>query len=253
MAKQKSTLRFSEKAANYNLYRPSYPPVIIEWLKKSINLQLQQSIADIGSGTGIFSAIFLQANYTVYGIEPNEPMRQFAETNFASQKNFHSIDGTAEQTNLPNNSVDLITVAQAFHWFDLPVVKKEFQRILKPNGYVLLAWNILQSNTPFLKAYALLKEKYEEQDAHPDHADSIMINHFFAPQPVIKQEIENVQWRDADGLKGLLLSSSKIPQPQDERYASMMNELQQIIEKYAVNGKFELIYSTKLYLAKLND
>ncbi len=133
-----STTRFSNRVDNYVKYRPHYPAAVIDYLKKEKVLKDNYVIADIGSGTGISSELFLKNGNTVYGIEPNKEMREGGEKYLSGFKNFISINGTAEDTTLKENSIDVITAGQAFHWFDMVKAKKEFKRILKTNGYVVL-------------------------------------------------------------------------------------------------------------------
>ena len=251
MTTRDSTERFSDRAGNYDAYRPGYPAAIVDYLEQTIALAKTTAIADIGSGTGIFAALFLDAGYAVKAVEPNTAMGLRAVKNLQQYKDFENIKGTAEQTGLHNHSVGLITVAQAFHWFNLTAVKEEFRRILQPGGYILLAWNILQTDTPFLKAYDAVKEKYAEKNVHPDHADPEIINQFFAPNPVITHQLSNIQLRDADGLTGLLSSSSKTPLPGEPRYKQMMDDIETLVDQYAESGLLKLEYKTKLYLAQL--
>ena len=179
-------------------------------------------------------------------------MRSVAQKNLQQYKGFYNINGTAEQTSLPDASVDLITVAQAFHWFDLEKVKEEFKRILKTGGYVLLVWNVLQTDSPLMKAYATLKKSYEEKNVHPDQANADAIKIFFEPYPVTMHQISNIQFRNVEGIKGLLSSSSKLPMPGDERYIQMTNDVEALTNQYAENDLLKLEYETKLYLSHYN-
>lgn len=132
---------FSSRVRNYAKYRPSYPNDIIDYLQEVIELNKKSIIVDIGSGTGICTKMFLDNGNTVYAVEPNNDMRQVAESSFESYINFNSIEGSSESIKLESESIDIITVAQALHWFDPVPTKREFLRILKPNGFVVLMWN----------------------------------------------------------------------------------------------------------------
>ncbi len=145
------TTRFSDRVENYVKYRPSYPKEIIPFLEKYYNLLRDQRIADIGSGTGIFSELFLRAGYPVIGIEPNDQMRRAAEIKLGKYPGFTSRNHKAEQTGLKTHSLDMITVAQAFHWMDPMQTRKEFFRVLKPDGHIVLAWNVRLGHSAFLK------------------------------------------------------------------------------------------------------
>src|SRR5438270_109908 len=125
-----STQRFSDRVENYVRARPGYPNAFFDFLRSEIGLTANWAVADIGSGTGISAGPLLKTGNTVYGIEPNAPMRQAAERLLATYPRFHSLDATAEATSLPYGSVDLVLAAQAFHWFDRPKARREFVRIL---------------------------------------------------------------------------------------------------------------------------
>src|SRR5687768_13340243 len=132
--------RFSNRVENYAKYRPNYPAGVIDLLKTDCGLTETSTIADVGSGTGILSEMLLKNGNTVIGVEPNEAMRLAAELLLTSFPNFRSIDGSAEDSTLESESVDFIIAAQAFHWFDRTKSKREFRRILKPGGWVVLIW-----------------------------------------------------------------------------------------------------------------
>lgn len=135
------TQRFSSRVENYSRYRPSYPRQVLELLFEECGLTAASIIADIGSGTGIMTRLFLENGNQVFAVEPNREMRQEAEWNLASYSHFVSVDATAEATTLRAGSVDFVVAAQAFHWFDREKVRPEFVRILKPEGWVVLVWN----------------------------------------------------------------------------------------------------------------
>lgn len=136
-----NTNKFNQKANAYSVGRPTYANAFIDVLYSEQGFNSLSIIADIGSGTGILSKQLLDKGNIVYAVEPNTDMRTSAENELNSYKNFYSVNGTAEHTTLENNSVDFITVAQAFHWFNGISFKKECNRILKPNGKVFLIWN----------------------------------------------------------------------------------------------------------------
>src|SRR5450432_356993 len=112
------TGRFSNRADNYAKYRPTYPPALIACLEEQLGLRKGRQVADIGSGTGIFTELLLLKGCPVTGVEPNAAMRRAAEGRLAAYERFYSLEGRAEQTGLADRSIDLITVAQAFHWME---------------------------------------------------------------------------------------------------------------------------------------
>ncbi|HZV12395.1 MAG TPA: class I SAM-dependent methyltransferase [Candidatus Kapabacteria bacterium] len=249
-----STTRFSSRVDNYIKYRPAYPPEVIDVLKKQCGLTEDSIVADIGSGTGILTELFLRNGNMVYGVEPNKEMREAGERLLSGYPNFKSITGTAETTTLPDHSIDIIAAGQAFHWFDRALCRNEFARILKSGGWVALIWNLRKTiDTPFLSAYQELLHTYGTDYAAVDHAQIGMdiIKTFFAPNPVSLATLPNEQVFDLDGLRGRLLSSSYTPEPGDPRYGPMLKELGNIFNIYQVNGKVHFEYDTNVYYGKL--
>lgn len=246
-----STSRFTDRVENYVKYRPTYPAEIIEYLKSEGILKSDSVIADIGSGTGISAELFLKNGNTVYGVEPNDAMREAGEKLLTAYVNFRSVNATAEETTLPDNSIDLIICAQAFHWFDTTKVRVEFKRILKPAGRICLMWNerILGGN-PFLIAYEKLLLKYgtDYKNVRHENIDENKLNDFFDGE-YIKKTFPNKQIFDLAGVTGRLLSSSYTPQYDSPLYEPMLAELNEIFEKNQVNGKIEFLYDTNVYLS----
>ena len=132
---------YATKAENYAKYRWDYAPSAIEAILEITQLSTNSSIADIGAGTGILTRHFAGQFPKVYAIEPNLEMRQIATHEFSSSPSVIVMDGSAENTKLPENSTDLITVAQTIHWFDPEPAKQEILRILKKNGWLAILRN----------------------------------------------------------------------------------------------------------------
>src|SRR6202020_1636808 len=141
--------RFSDRVENYVRYRPGYPPEVLPALRAECGLAPSHTVADIASGTGIWTRTLLENGNRVFGVEPNAEMRAAGERLLAGFPNFVSIAGTAEATTLADHSVDFVTAAQAAHWFDRERARREFVRILKPGGCLVLLWNgRLTATTP---------------------------------------------------------------------------------------------------------
>jgi SAM-dependent methyltransferase len=178
--------RFSNRVADYVRYRPSYPPALIDLLRTECGLRSDDVIADVGSGTGLLSKLLLENGNRVFAIEPNEEMRRAGEEYLATHKNFSSVRGSSEATTLPDSSVDFITAAQAFHWFEPAATHREFLRILKPRGWVVVIWNDRRiSETAFGRAYEDLLVRYgtdyaRVKEAYPETHD---MGNFFAFKP----------------------------------------------------------------------
>jgi SAM-dependent methyltransferase len=248
-----ATQRFSSRVDNYIRYRPGYPTEILSLLKGECALKRESAIADIGSGTGLLSRMFLENGNVVYGVEPNSDMRQAGERLLSSHLRFHSIAGTAESTTLPAHSVEFVTAAQAAHWFDREKARAEFIRILKPAGWVVLIWNERCIDTPFLCDYEQLLLAYAtdyEQVRHEHTTASI--DFFFSPSTFASRSFENGQQFDYPALEGRLLSSSYTPQKEDARYAPMLEELRRIFDLHNEDGHVSFDYKTRVYYGRLS-
>jgi len=244
--------RFSNRVKNYVKYRPHYPVEIIKYLKDRRILWDDFVVADIGSGTGILTELFLKNGNIVYGVEPNNEMRKAGERYLKKYSNFISINGSAELTNLKKNSIDLITAGQAFHWFELRKTKKEFKRILRTNGYAVLIWNTKYASTTFLKAYHKLIRKYGtdyEKVRHEAVGKEILLK-FYGKRYNLKR-FSNKQTLNYKSLKGRLLSSSYIPLPPHPEYKEMIAELERIFANNHKNNEVLFEYKTNVYWGKI--
>ena len=239
----------------YKKYRPGYPPAVVELMMQKCGLSPDAMIADVGSGTGVFSSLLLANGNRVFGVEPNARMRRVAERRFENCARFVSVAATAESTRLTEHSVDFITAAQSFHWFDRQSARIEFARILKTGGWVVLVWNRTRtSNTPFLAAYHSLLRAYgtDYDIVRQGHGDQSMLDSFFSPHGVEVTVFDNRQLFDFDGLKGRLLSSSYTPEPGESGFEGMLYELGRIFQTYQVNGKVSFEYDTRVCYGRLS-
>ncbi len=249
----KSVNRFSSRVENYARYRPGYPSGLLDILKLSCGLNGHSVIADVGSGTGLLAELFLKDGNRVIGIEPNDLMRAKAENLLTSFVNFKSLAATAENTTLADNSVDFITAGQAFHWFERQAAKREFVRILKPGGWVVLIWNARRPDaTDFLRDYEALLLRYSADYAEVRHENvEAEIAGFFSPQPMEAVSLENVQRFDFESLKGRLCSSSYAPEVENPNFDKMLTELKQTFETHNEDGTVNFEYDTRVYYGQL--
>jgi len=248
------TSRFSDRVDNYVKYRPSYPPQVLEHLEAECGLTPDSLIADIGSGTGILTQLFLDNLNDVSAVEPNTEMRRAAESFFKDVPHFHSIDGTAEETSLTDDFFDFIIAGQAFHWFDRDLTKVEFRRILKPQGWVVLIWNERKTDsTPFLVAYEemLLEFATDYQEINHTNISPADFAQFFDPHPVRTHTIPNSQMFDFPALKGRLLSSSYCPHQGEPGYEHIMKRLREIFDRNETNGTVSFEYDTNLFYGQM--
>jgi SAM-dependent methyltransferase len=245
-----STTRFSSRVANYIKYRPGYPVEITALLNRECRLTSASVVADIGSGTGILTRLFLRNGNVVHAVEPNREMREAAEGLLGDDPKFRSVDATAEDTKLAPNSVDFIVAGQAFHWFDRERARREFCRILKPGGWVALIWNERRTDSsPFLKGYEECLRMWSVDYSAVDHKqiDAGVIGAFFAPDTFKLAKFANRQVFDFEGLKGRLLSSSYAPEPGHPRHEPMLRELSALFHDHQQRGEVAFDYDTLVY------
>jgi ubiquinone/menaquinone biosynthesis C-methylase UbiE len=253
MAVQDSTRRFSSRVGNYVRYRPSYSLAVLDLLKAECSLTERSVIADIASGTGIFTRMLLENGNRVLGVEPNAEMRLAAEEFLRSHSNFTSVAGSAESTSLADHSVDLVTAAQAAHWFDGEKARREFIRIGKPGAWTVLLWNERRTDsTAFLRAYEQLLVEYgtDYQDVRSERTTQQMET-FFTPAQFHVRTFYYRQEFDYPALEGRLLSSSYTPQAGDAGYEPMLRELRRIFDQYLVDDRVVFEYDTRVYYGQL--
>ena len=248
------TQRFTGRVGNYDRYRPSYPRAILNLLETECGLTSASVVADVGSGTGILSELFLQNGNRVFGVEPNYEMRMAGERRLERYPRFASVAATAEATTLDDACVDFVTAGQAFHWFEVEGSRAEFGRILRPGGWVVVIWNARRRNTtPFLAAYELLLRDHGTDYEQVEHGRSAagMVDEFFGPVEYEMEIFDNAQTFDLDGLKGRLLSSSYVPGPGEPGSEVMLREAEELFREHQTDGRITIEYDTKVYYGHL--
>ena len=255
-ADRSTIARFSDRVDDYIKYRPHYSPKVVEAVREACGLGPEHLVADVGCGTGMLAEIFLQNGNRVLGIEPNANMRSAGEAYLARFPQFRMVDGSAEATTLPDSSADFVIAGQAFHWFRPPEARREFARILKPGGWVVLVWHDRDlDSTPFLRAYEAFVHRHGidyEQVAHKYLASYAALEQFFAPSRMQLIQQHNEQRLDFDGLRGRLLSSSYIPR-EGPKHEAMMQELPELFSTHAREGHVLLEYDTRIYYGHLEQ
>lgn len=241
--------RFSDRVADYVRFRPGYPEGVSRLLVEQGRVGPGRVVVDLGSGTGILSAMALATGAEVIGVEPNGPMRVAAEQALAGEPRFRSCAGSAEATGLPDACADVALAGQAFHWFDPARTRRELARILRKPGWVALAWN-MRASTPFNDAYeAMLMELAPEYPAVQarDRIVGRSVQEFFAPGPVHEAHFPNAQRFDHAGLRGRLMSSSYAPAAGTPGHGPILARLDRIFEEHASAGEVEIAYDTVVY------
>ncbi len=245
--------RFSDRVESYVKYRPSYPSEVIDFIIGHFEVDRDTVIADIGSGTGIFSRLLAGHVSVIYGVEPNPKMRDAAESGLNDIPSFRSVDGSAESTNLHSHSVDLITAAQAFHWFDRDKARIEFGRILKPGGKVLIIWNTRVMSSDFAIRFDSLLKEYGKDYKEVDHRNITIdvLRTFFLNGVVEKKTFPHVQRLDHESLMGRLRSVSYFPLPGEKNHDILMSLIEDLFKEKNENGCVDFDYVTDLYWGSL--
>ena len=247
--------RFSSRADDYVKFRPSYPAGVIELLARECGLSPQSVVADIGSGTGLLTKLFLDFGCEVFGTEPNARMRRAGEAFLRSYSRFRSVDGSAEETRLADSSIDLVVAGQAFHWFDVELARVEFRRILRTPAWVVLIWNDrVKSGDAFASDYESLLRHFATSydDVRHDRARVPKgVGEFFGSSGWKHASFENDQRFNLIGLRGRVLSSSYMPQQGSEAYEPMIADVDRLFETHHSDGFVTLPQTTNIYYGSL--
>lgn len=249
-----STARFSDRVDDYVRYRPDYPSALLDWLQRELGIDAGWQVADVGAGTGISSRMLLDAGYRVVAVEPNAPMRTAAERGLHAYPGFRAVDGRADATGLDAASVDLVTVAQAFHWFDEQTTRREFARILRPGGLVAIWWNSRQlAGTAFLEGYEALLRTWgtDYGNVAERYADDQQMRAWFAEGYRAGTHFTHRQRLDFDGLRGRLMSSSYVPHAGHPDHPPMLRALRELFDACAEQGTISFDYDTRIFAGHL--
>ncbi len=246
--------RFSNRVEDYIRYRPGYPVAVLDVLREECRLQPESVVADVGSGTGLLAQMFLENGNLVYGVEPNAAMREAGERLLEKYPHFCSVAGSAEATTLAGSSVDFVVAAQAFHWFEPSAARREFERMLRPKGWVVLIGNRRISDArPFERGYELLLRTYGTDYAAvaATYPNRQRMAEFFGEGKFLESSMPNQQLFDFDGLRGRLLSSSYSPPAGHPNHAPMLVELKRLFDAHQQGGRVRFDYETSMYYGHL--
>jgi ubiquinone/menaquinone biosynthesis C-methylase UbiE len=245
--------RFKGRAEDYSKNRPRYPRELLRVLENELEFKRSDVVADIGSGTGILSELFLKNGNLVYCIEPNKDMRRVAEERLKRYApRFVSVDGTAESTRLEGRSVDLITVGQALHWFDLYRARAEFGRIIRERGHVAVVYNYRRKRGKVEQAYAALVSRYDKDKASVSSVRDAYVRRFLGNGDFRKFVMPNFQSLDLEGLLGRLASASYMPRRGSKEWTDVEEDASRMIREHSDKGIVVLRYDTTIYVGRIS-
>lgn len=240
--------RFTGRAGAYAKYRPPYPRGILEILAGEASFGSGSVVADIGSGTGILSSLFLENGNTVYCVEPNADMRSAAEETLSSFSGFRSVAGSAEETSLQDKSVDLVTAGQSFHWFNPSTASLELRRISR-NGTAAVIYNTRDRTGGLNTDYRELVSRFGRNFSPVMGPVEEGLRLFFSSYR--RFTLPNNRWLTLDGLRGRLLSASYMPAEGEPAYGELMEAISDVFERHQKDGKVLMEMTTEIYLGSL--
>lgn len=251
-----SVRRFDDRAGDYVRARPGYPAEVVALLEQH-GLPRGATVADIGSGTGKLSQVFVAAGHHVVGIEPNDEMRAAAQALLGGEGRFRQQAGRSDATGLPDASADAIVAGQAFHWFEPVATRREWVRILRPGGLVALIWNDRRlAGCPLLAEYdRLLAEHCTEygEALRRSPAESALAA-FFAPGVMREARFDNRQRLDWEGYRQRALSASYVAR-EGPAHDAFFAALRASFERHATGSGpaavAELLYDTRVFWGTL--
>ena len=248
------TERFSGRVEAYLAYRPRFPRGIIPFLRDHGAVQEGAVVADVGAGTGMLAEIFLEAGHRVIAVEPNGEMLEACRALAALEPALQVVQGQAESTTLPEASVDLIAVGRAMHWFDWPRAHREFARILRPGGWVLVATNgHRDSGAPVSNRLSEILRKWRSDSVEADTRRDFneRLREFLDTSSWQRTTLHHSMTVDFPTLLGYAESLSAIPRPGERGYDGMVAELRAVFEEYRQDGLLVTPLACGLYLGRL--
>jgi len=250
------TNRFTDRVRDYERARPGYPRGLLDLLRTHAGLVPGSVVADLGSGTGLFGRMLLDAGHVVHCVEPNDAMRAVAERTLARCPGFSSVDGTAENTGLADSSVDTVTAAQALHWFRPEETHRELRRILRPGGRLVAVWNTRCAATSgFLPGYERLLLRWGTDYREVDHRKTgsrAGLTRFFGHDDFSRAVLPHEQRLDWAGLRARLLSSSYTPASGHPDREPMLRDLRAIFDANQRDGTVRMAYDTEVYYGSVS-
>ncbi|HEY3266277.1 MAG TPA: class I SAM-dependent methyltransferase [Armatimonadota bacterium] len=243
---------FTPLADDYARYRPGYPAEMLDELAAVCGLAPDWAVADVGSGTGNLARLLLAAGHSVAGVEPNREMREAGERQLAAYPAFRSLNGAAEAIPLPDRSVDIVTVGQALHWFDVDRAKAEFRRILRGDQWVAVVWNDRLLDDDFAREYNALTHTAAMRPSPCAAPLSAGLDRLFDAAEPQHAGFPHSQRFDLPGMLGRARSSGYLPPQDAPDYAELAASMADLFNRHQRNGEVSFHYLAQLYVGRLD-
>jgi ubiquinone/menaquinone biosynthesis C-methylase UbiE len=243
---------YSNKAEKYARFRWDYASQAIESIFAISRLGQDASVADIGAGTGILTRHFMGRVQNVYAIEPNPEMRQQLEAELAGCGTCSVLAGSAEATGLIDHSVELITVAQAIHWFNAEQTRKEFRRILKPGGWLAILRNLSTQDDINQATSELHRAEYGFEGVQAARRmEWKPLIYYYGNGRFRRIRFPFAFEQDWERFFGALLSTAGMPDESHSRYKYLEGAARDVFARFSVGGKMEVRGETELFIGQV--
>lgn len=242
--------KFTGKADLYEKYRPSYPDALVDFLYANARCGC---VADIGAGTGKFTRCLMRKPWRIIAVEPNADMRE----KLSDIDHIRIVPAPAENTGLDDFSVGLVTVAQAFHWFDEEKFKAECKRILAPDGWVAIIFNnrvtedceISRVRDDICMRYCGAFHSGHIGRRSVEEGDKFLRNEYFTETKYFFAD--HILELDEQSFVGDTLSRSYALSEDHPDYEKFVGELKEAFAKYNNYGTVGIKIKTVCYLGRL--
>lgn len=244
-----ATTAARERAVLYEASRPPYSPTIVDWLSGQA-LGGAAVVADIGCGTGLSTRILKPLAQRLIGVEPDAGMRAVATQRMACDAEIMA--GSAEATQLPDASVDLLAAASCFEWFDPGLAATEFHRVLKPDGQVVLMWNhrLIIDEVTASWDRLWLRHMGPRLGPAPQDIEGILVPAFLEPDTRSFDHVDLHRY-DRARLRAFAFSSGYAPRPlQRRRRQALLAAIDAFLDRHGQAGAVELAFSTVAFLGR---
>jgi ubiquinone/menaquinone biosynthesis C-methylase UbiE len=240
---------FSAGADAYDRGRPSYPAAAVDHVVAELGIGPGRRVLDLGAGTGKFTELLVATGADVVAVEPVAEMR----AKLAALPGVEALEGTGEAIPLADASVDAVTVAQAFHWFDPAAALAEIARVLRSDGGLALIWNARDESVPWVAEFTRVIDWHNFQQGHYRAQDwaAVVAGSSSRFTPVAHASFPYEQRLDRTGFADRVASISYIAaMPPVERDRVIANALAVVADFPA---EFALPYTTEVWTCRLRS